>query len=75
MIYNPCFEKAGHRRGGRADGRQGRGLSDLPPRVVFKLTNIRGALVTMPHKVDDGRARRRSHARPAQIAGACNASC
>ena len=28
MIYNPWFEKQRHRRGGRADGRQARGLRD-----------------------------------------------
>ena len=33
-----------------ADGRQGRGLPDVPAHL-FRLTNIRGALVTMPHKV------------------------
>lgn len=50
MIYNPHFEKAGidavvMPMGIRAD--------DFPAflKELFKVTNIRGALVTMPHKV------------------------
>jgi shikimate dehydrogenase len=50
MIYNPYFEKAGVDAvvvpmGVRAE--------DYPTllKELFKLTNIRGALVTMPHKV------------------------
>ena len=50
MIYNPWFEKAGVNAvvvpmGCRPD--------DFPQflRSVFSLSNIRGALITMPHKV------------------------
>ena len=58
LIYNPYFEQAGNRRGGRADGLPRR---DYPAflRAVFTLENIRGALITMPHKVSTvGLARR-----------------
>ena len=71
MIYNPWCEKAGVNAivvpmGCRA--------ADYPNllRSVFKLSNIRGALITMPHKVttvglvDEVSA-------TAAIAGACNA--
>jgi shikimate dehydrogenase len=71
LIYNPYFEHAGIDAvvvpmGCRAD--------DYPAflRAVFTLTNIRGALITMPHKVttaslvDDAST-------AARIAGACNA--
>ena len=50
LIYNPFFEKAG------IDAvvvPMGVRAADFPSffREVFKLTNIRGALVTMPHKM------------------------
>src|SRR5438552_16329480 len=50
MIYNPWFEKAG------IDAvvvPMGVTASDYPQVVdsLFRLTNIRGALITMPHKV------------------------
>lgn len=50
MIYNPYFEKAG------IDAvvvPMGVKAEDYPEvlKVLFRLTNIRGALVTMPHKV------------------------
>lgn len=50
MIYNPYFEKAG------IDAvvvPMGVKAEDYPQvlRALFRLTNIRGALVTMPHKV------------------------
>ena len=71
MIYNPHFEQAG------IDAvvvPMGCKPEDYPAflRAVFTLTNIRGALITMPHKVatvgllDEVSA-------TAQIAGACNA--
>ena len=71
MIYNPWFEKAGVNAIVVPMGCQ---AADYPEflRSVFKLTNIRGALITMPHKVttvglvDDLSA-------TAAIAGACNA--
>ena len=71
LIYNPFFEHAGidavvMPMGCRAE--------DYPAflRAVFTLTNIRGALITMPHKVttvellDDVSS-------AVRIAGACNA--
>ncbi len=50
MIYNPWFDKAG------VNARvvpMGCKVEDFPVflRAVFKLSNIRGALITMPHKV------------------------
>ena len=53
MIYNPWFDKAG------IDAvvvPMGVTASDYPQFVdsLFRLTNIRGALVTMPHKVATG---------------------
>ena len=49
MIYNPYFEKAGIDAVVMPMGIQG---PDYPTflRELFKVTNIRGALVTMPHK-------------------------
>jgi shikimate dehydrogenase len=71
MIYNPWFEKAGVNAIVVPMGCQ---AADYPVflRSVFKLSNIRGALITMPHKVttvglvDEVSA-------TAAIAGACNA--
>ena len=71
MIYNPWFEKAGVNAvvvpmGCRPD--------DFPQllRAVFSLTNIRGALITMPHKVTT--VGLLAEVLPgAAIAGACNA--
>jgi shikimate dehydrogenase len=71
MIYNPYFERAG------IDAvvvPMGVTVDDFPAflRPLFNLTNIRGGLITMPHKVttvalvDDVTP-------TAQIAGACNA--
>ena len=71
MIYNPHFEQTG------IDAvvvPMGCKPDDYPAflRAVFTLTNIRGALITMPHKVatvgllDEVSA-------TAQIAGSCNA--
>ena len=71
MIYNPFFEKK------RIDAvviPMGVKAEDYPAflKMLFRLTNIRGALVTMPHKVtmlslvDEATA-------TAKIAGACNA--
>ena len=50
MIYNPWFEKAGVNAIVVPMGSQ---TADYPEflRAVFKLSNIRGALITMPHKV------------------------
>ncbi len=71
MIYNPYFEHAGIPAlvvpmGSKAD--------DYPAllKALFTLTNIAGALITMPHKVTTtGLVERVSPT--AQIAGACNA--
>lgn len=50
MIYNPYFESAGI---DAAVVPMGVGAADYAAvlRALFRLTNIRGALVTMPHKV------------------------
>jgi shikimate dehydrogenase len=71
MIYNPYFEKAGidaivMPMGVRAE--------DYPQVLdaLFRLTNIRGALVTMPHKVTTV-ALLDEVSTTARIAGACNA--
>jgi shikimate dehydrogenase len=71
MIYNPWFEKAGVNAFVVPMGCQAQDFEAFLP-SVFKLTNIRGALITMPHKVttigllDDVLP-------TAAIAGACNA--
>jgi shikimate dehydrogenase len=71
MIYNPYFEQAGidavvMPMGVKAEDYPGV-LANL-----FKLTNIRGALVTMPHKVTTTSLVDEVTA-TARIAGACNA--
>jgi shikimate dehydrogenase len=50
MIYNPWFESAGVNAIVVPMGCQ---AQDYPVflRAIFKLANIRGALITMPHKV------------------------
>ncbi len=71
MIYNPWFEKAGVNAIVVPMGCRAEHYPDFL-RAVFKLANIRGALITMPHKVttmgllDDVLP-------SAAIAGACNA--
>jgi shikimate dehydrogenase len=71
MIYNPWFDKAG------VNARvipMGCKPEDFPAflKLVFKLSNIRGALITMPHKVTTiGLLDKVFPA--AAIAGACNA--
>ncbi len=50
MIYNPWFEKAGVNAIVVPMGCQAQYYPDFL-RSVFKLANIRGALITMPHKV------------------------
>ena len=63
MIYNPYFEKHG------IDAvvvPMGVKAEDYPERAstpLFRLTNIRGALITMPHKVTTVGAARRGHDR------------
>lgn len=71
MIYNPYFEQAGIDAVVVPMGCQ---TADFPAflRAVFSLTNIRGALITMPHKVTTtGLVDVLSPT--ARIAGACNA--
>ncbi|MGH7037959.1 MAG: shikimate dehydrogenase family protein [Stellaceae bacterium] len=71
MIYNPWFERRG------IDAvvvPMGAKAEDYPEflRLLFRLSNIRGALVTMPHKVTT--AGLLDEISPAvRIAGACNA--
>ena len=50
MIYNPWFEKAGVNAVVVPMGCKGPDYPDFL-RAVFRLSNIRGALITMPHKV------------------------
>ena len=71
LIYNPWFEKAGIDAvvvpmGCKAD--------NYPTflRSLFKLTNIRGALITMPHKVSTV-ALLDERSTAVRIAGSCNA--
>ncbi|MEO6319567.1 MAG: shikimate dehydrogenase [Polaromonas sp.] len=71
MIYNPWFEKAGVNAIVVPMGCQSEDYPDFL-RAVFKLVNIRGALITMPHKVTT--AGLLDEVLPtAAIAGACNA--
>jgi shikimate dehydrogenase len=71
MIYNPWFEKAGVNAIVVPMGCQTQHYPDFL-RSVFKLSNIRGALITMPHKVTTvGLIDELSPT--AAIAGACNA--
>ncbi len=71
MIYNPYFEKAG------IDAvvvPMGVKAEDYPHvlKALFRLTNIRGALVTMPHKVTTV-SLLDEVSTTVRIAGACNA--
>ena len=71
MIYNPWFEKAGVNAIVVPMGCQAQDYPDFL-RSVFKLSNIRGALITMPHKVTT--VGLLDEVLPtAAIAGACNA--
>jgi shikimate dehydrogenase len=71
MIYNPWFEKAGVNAVVVPMGAKAEDFPDFL-RNVFKLSNIRGALITMPHKVTTTTLV--DELSPtAQIAGACNA--
>ena len=71
MIYNPYFEKQGINA---LVVPMGCKVEDYPVflRAIFKLSNIRGALITMPHKVST--LSLLDEVLPAAaIAGACNA--
>jgi shikimate dehydrogenase len=71
MIYNPWFEKAGVNAIVVPMGCQAQDFEAFLP-SVFKLTNMRGALITMPHKVTT--VGLLDEVLPtAAIAGACNA--
>jgi shikimate dehydrogenase len=71
MIYNPWFEKAGVNAIVVPMGCQAQDFEAFLP-SVFKLTNIRGALITMPHKVTTVGLLDEIFP-TAVIAGACNA--
>jgi shikimate dehydrogenase len=71
LIYNPYFEWAGIDAVVVPMGCRAESFPDVL-RAVFELENIRGALITMPHKVAAAALLdRRSPA--VEIAGACNA--
>ncbi len=71
MIYNPWFEKAGVNAIVVPMGCQATDYPDFL-RSVFKLSNLRGALITMPHKVTT--VGLLDELLPtAEIAGSCNA--
>ena len=71
LIYNPFFEQAGI---DAAVVPMGCRAGDYPAflRAVFTLTNIRGALITMPHKVITAALVDEPSA-AVRLAGACNA--
>jgi shikimate dehydrogenase len=71
MIYNPWFEKAGVNVVVVPMGCKGPDYADFL-RCVFKLSNLRGALITMPHKVPTTELVD-ILSPTAAIAGACNA--
>ncbi|MEK0084614.1 shikimate dehydrogenase family protein [Benzoatithermus flavus] len=71
MIYNPYFEKAGIDAVVVPMGVKAEDYPDVL-RALFRLTNIRGALVTMPHKVTTV-ALLDEVTTTVKIAGACNA--
>jgi shikimate dehydrogenase len=50
MIYNPYFEKIGFNAIVMPMGVKAEDYAEVL-KALFELTNIRGALVTMPHKV------------------------
>ena len=71
MIYNPYFDKIGVNAVVMPMGVKAEDYAEVL-KAAFKLTNIRGALVTMPHKVTTvGLVDEVSTT--ARIAGACNA--
>ena len=71
MIYNPYFEKRGINA---VDVPMGCKADDYPAffRLLFRLSNVIGALVTMPHKVTT-MALLDEISVSAKVAGACNA--
>ena len=71
MIYNPYFEKIGFNAIVVPMGVKAEDYAEVL-KALFALTNIRGALVTMPHKVTT-LAFMDEISTTARIAGACNA--
>jgi shikimate dehydrogenase len=71
MIYNPYFEKIGFNAIVMPMGVKAEDYAEVL-KALFALTNIRGALVTMPHKVTT-LAFMDEITTTARIAGACNA--
>jgi len=71
MIYNPYFEKAGIDAIVMPMGVKAEDYAQVL-KALFRLTNIRGALVTMPHKVTTV-ALLDEVTPTVQIAGSCNA--
>jgi len=71
LIYNPYFEHAGIDAVVVPMGCRSEDFPDVLA-AVFKLTNIRGALITMPHKVAAAALVNEVSA-AVRIAGACNA--
>ena len=71
MIYNPYFEKIGFDAIVMPMGVKAEDYAEVL-KALFALTNIRGALVTMPHKVTT-LAFMDEISTTARIAGACNA--
>src|SRR6266581_9541422 len=71
MIYNPYFEKAGIDAVVVPMGVKTEDYAQVL-KALFRLTNIRGALVTMPHKVTTV-ALLDEVTPTVQIAGSCNA--
>ncbi|WP_338720716.1 shikimate dehydrogenase [Devosia sp. XK-2] len=71
MIYNPYFEKHGIDAVVVPMGCKSEDYAAFV-RLVFRLSNIHGALVTMPHKVTT-MALLDEASTTAQVAGACNA--
>ncbi|MFI4994728.1 MAG: shikimate dehydrogenase family protein [Hyphomicrobiales bacterium] len=71
MIYNPYFDSIGFNAVVVPMGVKLEDYAEFLP-ALFRLTNIRGALVTMPHKVS-AMALLDETSVAARIAGACNA--
>jgi shikimate dehydrogenase len=71
LIYNPYFEKAGIDAVVVPMGLKAEDYPDFL-RSIFRLTNIRGALVTMPHKIPTV-ALLDVSSTAIKIAGSCNA--
>lgn len=71
LIYNPYFDKIGVNAVVVPMGVKAEAYREFVP-ALFRLTNLRGALVTMPHKVTT-MALVDQQSTTARIAGACNA--